>query len=93
LADHERARKLQKKTEPRTGKGTAWGIGGTHKTPVTKVPLDQRVKDFPDQSFKVVDTPNGKVLFCRCCPKEVENILGTIKTHSGFLLFSTSTAV
>ena len=80
LAAHERGRKLPHKREA-TGKGTAWSAGGVHKTPATKVPLQKRVDDFPDQSLTIASTPNGKVLFCRCCPKEIENILGTIKTH------------
>jgi hypothetical protein len=81
LAEHERGRKMKAKVEARTGKGTAWGICGVHKTAPTKVPLQIRLRDFPDQSFTIASAPNGKVLFCRCCPKEIENILGTIKTH------------
>ena len=83
LAGHERARKLQQKSQPtgKYGKGTERGLGGSHKTEATKVPLETRVKAFPDQTLIVANTPNGKVLFCRCCPKEIENILGTIKTH------------
>eukprot|EP00966_Prymnesium_polylepis_P239084 5529923-Prymnesium_polylepis.1 len=81
LAEHERGRKLSAKTKPRTGTGTAWGVGGTHKTEPTKVPLEKRVDAFPGQTLVVTKTPNGKKLFCRCCPKELENILGTIKTH------------
>ena len=80
LAEHERGRKLQSKAAT-VGTGTAWGVGGTHKTVATKVPLEQRAEAFPDQSLVVSTTPNGKVLFCRCCPKEIENILGTIKVH------------
>ena len=80
MADHERGRKLPQKRAT-LGKCTAWGVGGSHKTPATKVPLHKRVDDFPDQSLTVANTPSGKVLFCRCCPRELENILGTIKTH------------
>jgi hypothetical protein len=56
---------------------------GAHKTAETSVSLQARVDAFPDQSFVVTSTPMGKKLFCRCCPKDIENLLGTIKTHIG----------
>jgi hypothetical protein len=85
LAGHERARKMIQKTQAtgKFGKGTERGVGGSHKTEPTKLPLEMRVQSFPVQSLTVAITPNGKVLFCRCCPKKIENILGTIKTRVG----------
>ena len=80
LAEHERGRKLPQKRET-SGAGTKWGASGSHKTAATKVAVQSRVDSFPDQSLKVSKTPKGEVLFCRCCPKEIENILGTIKVH------------
>jgi hypothetical protein len=58
----------------RKGSGSAGGLSGAHKTSETKVSLQKRVDDFPDNSLTVANTPNGKKLFCRCCPKEIENI-------------------
>ena len=84
LAEHERGRKLpQNQKSALKGTGTARGLSGSHKTAETKVSLQKRVDGLPDNSLIVVNTPNGKKLFCRCCPKELENILGTIKTHIG----------
>ena len=80
LAAHERGRKLVAKQE-HTARGTTWGLSGERKTEPTKVPLQKRVDAFPDQSLIVASTPNGKVILCRCCPKEIENILGTVKVH------------
>jgi hypothetical protein len=82
LAEHERGRKLPQMSKA-SGKGTKRGVSGAHKTSETNVTLQKRVDAFPDQSLTVSKTPNGEKLFCRCCPKEIENILGTIKTHLG----------
>lgn len=82
LAAHEHGRKLkQKLAGSASGKSTARGALGAHKTVETNVSLQGRVDAFPDQSFTFASTPMGKKLFCRCCSKDVENILGTIKTH------------
>jgi hypothetical protein len=80
LAAHERGRKLSSKSKG-SGGGTARAASGAHRTVQTNVPVQQRVDSFPQQSLMVATTPKGKVIFCRCCPKEIENILGTIKTH------------
>lgn len=83
LAAHEVGRKLPQKTvnAARSGTGTKWRIGGSHVTKQTSVPIQERLKVFPNESLIEAASPNGKVLFCRCCPKTLQNILGTIKTH------------
>lgn len=82
LAAHERGRMVMQKSERKeTASSTKWGHLGAHKTAQTKVSLEQRVKEFPDQSIIVTETTRGRVLFCQCCPKELQNIKETIKTH------------
>ena len=82
MAAHERGRALKQKPKPGGKKdrlgGKARGTAGEHKTKETKVAIATRIKAFPNESFK--EAPPGK-LFCQCCPKTIENILGTIKTH------------
>lgn len=80
LSAHEVGRLMPQKTTSK-GTGTTWGMCGAHKTNQTKVELEQRVQMFPDQSLCVTVTPKGIMLFCQCCPKEIQNLMGTIKTH------------
>lgn len=80
LAALERGRMIPQKRGT-SSSGTSWGVLGIHKTASTKVPLDQRVSEFPDNALTVAASTRGKTLFCRCCKKELQNILGTIKTH------------
>lgn len=81
LADHERARVLPQKQAATKGRGMTWGLCGERRTHQTSVSLEERIAAFPSNSFKVAPSPTGKVLFCQCCPKTIQNILGTIKTH------------
>lgn len=83
LAAHERGRKLQQKSVnlDRSGSGTKWGVCGAHATKQTTVAISDRIKQFPNHSLVEAPSPSGKVLFCRCCPKTLQNIAGTIRTH------------
>lgn len=80
LAAHEIGRVLPQKAATK-GTGVAWGICGSHTTQQTKVSISERLKSFPGNSLVQAPSPTGDVLFCRCCPKTVQNILGTIRTH------------
>lgn len=79
MAAHERGRMMKQKpsAKERLG-GHARGTAGEHKTKETNVPISKRIAEFPNESFK--ESPPGH-LFCQCCPKGIQNILGTIKTH------------
>lgn len=81
VAAHERGRKVAQNTHKSRGVGAAWGKLGVHKTSSTSVSLFERIQKFPNHSLKEVTTTKGRVLFCIACCKEIENILGTIKTH------------
>lgn len=62
-------------------RSTKWLVSGSHKTKETGISLEERLALFPKQSLCVASSPNGKVLFCKCCPKTIQNILGTLRTH------------
>lgn len=83
LAAHERARvQPQMYVNPeRSGNSTKWGLLGKHKTAQTTVPIQERLNQFPNESLIEAPSTTGRVLFCQCCPKNLQNILGTIKTH------------
>ncbi|KAL3922552.1 MAG: hypothetical protein SGPRY_004522 [Prymnesium sp.] len=68
LAQHERVRKMAQKVanEARPGNSTKWAASGMHKTPETRVSLEERIQAFPNQSIVIAPSPLGKVLFCRC---------------------------
>lgn len=83
LAAHERARVLKQKVSTTAAGSTKWGICGADKTAETKVPIEERIKTFPDQSLQVAPSSKGKVLFCQCCPKTLQNLTSTIKVHIG----------
>lgn len=82
LAAHERGRATQAKTSSASSvTSTKWGALGLHKTGQTKVSLEQRLEEFPQQALTISATTRGKILFCKCCAKELQNIKETIKTH------------
>lgn len=81
LADHERGRHLKQKVDTGSS-GSKWGICGNRKTAETSVPIEERIiKAFPNQSFIAAASHKGKVLFCQCCPKTLQNLTSTIKAH------------
>lgn len=79
MASHERGRALKQKPSSKKARlgDAVRGNAAEHKTRETNVPIKKRIEAFPNQSLKEAA---GK-LFCQCCPKTLENILGTIKTH------------
>lgn len=48
---------------------------------VWQVSLEKRIEEFPDQSLIISATTKGRILFCQCCAKELQNLKETIKTH------------
>ena len=74
MAAHERGRKM-KLNEKRVE-----SLLGERKTKESKVSVDQRLREFPNQSL-VKDQVHGN-LFCRCCKKsDIKNIKQTIALH------------
>ena len=74
MAAHERGRKM-KLNEKRVE-----SLLGERKTKESKVSVDQRLREFPNQSL-VKDQVHGN-LFCRCCKKsDIKNSKQTIALH------------
>lgn len=73
LAAHERARSLPQKapTGPR-GRASA-----THKTSESRVTLEQRLREFPEQTLKIVHDK----LRCAACKEGIPNIKSSISRH------------
>jgi hypothetical protein len=83
LADHERARKMNTKPEAEGKKRALWPLAGAEavKKRMTKVPIFERLKEFPNQSLRE-DKVVGS-LHCSACSKTVTNSSHSIKQHIG----------
>lgn len=66
-----RATKLKQELGPR-GRQKAGRM-----TKETKVPLQKRVQQFPDETLKI----SNRKLFCECCREEMPNLKEGIKRH------------
>ena len=71
MAAHERGRKIPQNKQP------VANLLGERKTPESSVPIAQRLKEFPGQSFEF-----EKKVFCRCCKYSIKNIKGTLGAHA-----------
>lgn len=73
LAQHERARATKKlRTEGQRGRAKV-----THVSKETKIPLRQRLEEFPDKGLTI----SAGVLFCKACKLTLDNIKSSIEDH------------
>lgn len=75
LSKHERNRKIMKKPKTKSGIFKTVAVS----TKETSVPLEQRLKEFPEQGLVI---SVGK-LWCSACKKSLPNLKTTIETHVG----------
>lgn len=73
LATHERVRTMKRKSAP----GPRGRAKAARITKETRIPVNKRLRQFPDQGFK----ESAGVLFCAPCREELRNHSEGIKRH------------